>query len=347
MKLRAVPTSLAELLVLASGAAPLPLADTMVALLLARALMAATQLGVFEALEDGPLTPAEVALRCGLHEVASDRLLFALAGAGYLRERRGCYALARVARRWMLRSSAQSLHDATLHRYLDLSFLNHAEDYARTGIPLDYHAALTPAEWTIYERGQRSHAAFTAREVAARTPAPRHPTVMLDVGGGHGLFSAALCRRHPGLRATVLDLPDAERACVEAIAREPAGDRISFRAGDARVDDLGVDAFDLVLVANLAHHFDSQLNHALMRRAGAALRPGGWVAILDVERASTPARAGQIGGLAGFYFGMTSAGGAWSAADMAVWQRAAGLRPRRPIRLLTGPGYVIQAARKR
>jgi hypothetical protein len=40
------------------------------------------------------------------------------------------------------------------------------------------------------------------------------------------------------------------------------------------------------------------------------------------------------------------AGGAWSFAEMADWQRSAGLRSRRPIRLVTGPGGGLQVAEK-
>ena len=33
------------------------------------------------------------------------------------------------------------------------------------------------------------------------------PHRLVDVAGGHGAFSMAMCRRHPGLEATVIDLP--------------------------------------------------------------------------------------------------------------------------------------------
>src|ERR1700721_2556864 len=68
---------------------------------------------------------------------------------------------------------------------------------------------LTQEQWNVYERGQRSHAALMAKEVAWRLPVSRKATALLDVGGGHGLYSIELCRRHPRLYATILDLPGA------------------------------------------------------------------------------------------------------------------------------------------
>ena len=40
-----------------------------------------------------------------------------------------------------------------------------------------------------------------------RMPVPDGARDMLDIGGSHGYLSVAVCRRHPELRATVLDLP--------------------------------------------------------------------------------------------------------------------------------------------
>ena len=44
------------------------------------------------------------------------------------------------------------------------------------------------------------------------------------------------------------------------------GDRVVHRAGDALIDDLGSDSYDLVFLAALVHHFDEETNRELMRR---------------------------------------------------------------------------------
>ena len=50
MKIGAIPENVIERILLAAGSLPAPLLDTFQALLLARTVMAATKLGVFEAL---------------------------------------------------------------------------------------------------------------------------------------------------------------------------------------------------------------------------------------------------------------------------------------------------------
>jgi SAM-dependent methyltransferase len=155
-----------------------------------------------------------------------------------------------------------------------------------------------------------------------------------------------ICRRHPGLRSVVLDLPQAIRHAAPLLAREGMGDRVVHRAGDATTEDLGTAAFDLVFIANAVHHFDGPANRDLARRAAHALRPGGLFVILDFVRPRSPNGAGQVGTLNDLFFALTSAVGTWSSEELAEWQRGAGLEPRKPIRMRTLPDGVIQAAIK-
>jgi hypothetical protein len=55
----------------------------------------------------------------------------------------------------------------------------------------------------------RSMARALSGEATKRMPVPDGAQKMLDIGGSHGYYSVALCRRHEGLRAVVLDLPEA------------------------------------------------------------------------------------------------------------------------------------------
>jgi SAM-dependent methyltransferase len=113
-----------------------------------------------------------------------------------------------------------------------------------------------------------------------------------------------------------------------------------------QTDDLGMQAWDLVFIANLVHHFDEQANRDLVRRIARALRPEGILVIQDFIRVQQPGEGGQIGALNELYFALTSQSGTWSLAQIADWQREAGLVPRKPRRLLSLPGAAQQAAGK-
>jgi len=222
--------------------------------------------------------------------------------------------------------------------------MNHYDDYVAKGCAADFHKALTPEQWNVYERGQRSHAALMAKEVAWRLPVSRKATALLDVGGGHGLYSIELCRRHPRLYATILDLPGAFPTASSLSSSRI--DRIESRAADVLVDDLGFEAYDVILLANVLHHFTAQDNASLVNRVARALRTGGVCVILDLIRTPSGQRPRQIEALMDFYFASASAAGIWTEQDLAGWQRAAGMKPLRLKRLWSIPECGLQVARK-
>ena len=347
MKIGAGAESPPERLALMLGLVPTPVFHTLVPVLAARALLAGTKLGVFEALGQNPLTAADVAAKLGTEREATGKLLNALTGLGYLRAAADGFVLSPGARRWLVSGSPRSLRDWVLEQeLLEWRWLEHLEDFVRTGHAVQAHDALSDDGWGVYQRGMRSVAGLSAAEAARRVPVPKGAQRMLDIGGSHGYYSVVICRRHPGLRSVVLDLPQAIRHAAPLLAREGMGDRVVHRAGDATTDDFGTAAFDLVFIANAVHHFDVPANRDLARRAAHALRPRGFFVILDFVRPRSPKDAGQAGTLNDLFFALTSASGTWPSEELAEWQRSAGLEPRKPIRMRTAPDTVIQAAVK-
>ena len=325
---------------------PQPLIETQMAFTLARVVMVGAKLGIFEALANGAATAASVAGRCGIDAAATERLLFALAGAAYVRSEGDGYALTPMTRKWLLRDSPGSLVDKILFQFDEWEWMERAEDYVRTGKPLEIHEVMAGEQWGVYQRGMRALAGTVATEAVRRLPVPRGATRMLDIGGSHGYYSVALCRRHKNLRSIVLDLPQAVDHAAPLLASEGMGDRVVHQRGNALTEDLGSEAYDLVFTAQLVHHLSQKENRDLAIRVARALRPGGVYAILDEFRPRTAKDAGQLGALLEFYFALTSESGTWAPEEMAAWQRDAGLQPRRPIHFRTLPGVGIQAATK-
>ena len=346
MRLDVVGDNLIERLIARTNIAPWPIVHTQGAFTLARVLMAATKLGIFEALGDAPATSAEVATACDTDPVATEKLLFALATCGYARQRDGGYVLSARSRRWLRRDSRRSVADMVELQYDGWNLIAHAEDYVRTGHSVDLHETLTGERWGVYQRGMRAMAAALAPELAWRMPVPRGARSMLDIGGSHGYYSVAICRRRRRLHWVVLDLPPAIEHAAPLLAAEGLGGRVVHQAGDALVDDLGRERYDLVMAVQVVHHFTEEQNRDLTRRVARALRPGGVFAIVEEFRPLSARRARQLGGLLEFFFALTSRSGTWSVQELSCWQRAAGLEPRQPIRFLTAPGVGIQAAAK-
>lgn len=346
MKFGPIPETLPERLALSLGLIPIPLAQSHPTLLMTRALMVSARFGLFQALAEGPRTADEVAARCRTHPRATRILLDTLVSLEHVRVSEKRYELTGQARKWLLPDSPQSVHDNLLYRYLEWDWIARMDNLLESGEILDMHSGMTPEQWALYQRAMASVARLGTPELAKRLPVPKGARDMLDLGGSHGLYSVALCRKHPGLRSTILDLPSAIEHAAPILAREGMGDRVAHRPGNALTEDLGTGTVDVVLLASLAHHFDDAQNRDLARRVARALRPGGIFAIHEIIRRESPRDGDQIGALFDLYFNLTSESGTWSFEEMADWQRAAGLRPRKPIRLRMTPGFGVQVAVK-
>jgi SAM-dependent methyltransferase len=345
MRYGLIATNPLERLAMAANLIPTPLIDGY-AFAYSRAVMVATKLGLFDALADGPLTATEVAERAGTDPRATERLLSLLIPMRYVRlSGDGRYRLGRMTRRFLIGPRSKSVRDAVLMKFLEWRWLEGLEDFVRSGESLDVHDDLSTEDWRLYQRGMRDMASFVAPEVARRVPMPAGAREMLDVGGSHGYFSVELCRRHPDLRATVLDLPGAVEQATPLLEAEGMGDRVTMRAGDALVDDLGEAAYDLILVFSLVHHFDDATNRRLVERAARALRPGGRLVIGDSIRPA-PGKGDQLGSFFDLYFALTSEAGLWTTEEMATWQEASGLKPMKSIRLFMAQGVALQVAER-
>ena len=308
--------------------------------------MVATKLEVFDALKNRSATAREVAEIIGADPRATEKLLNGLVSVGYLKYRDSRYELAHVSRKWLLKDSAQSLHDNMIQRFLEWEAVERFEDFVRTGVPLDVHNHMSDEYWAIYQRGMRSLAALSAPELARSLPVPTEARRMLDIGGSHGYYSATLCRRYPLLQSTVMDLPIAMQFAKPILEREKMGERVGLRAEDVLTADLGDAQWDFVLIAQLLHHFDEPSNQDLMCRVGRSLKPGGVVSVLEILRPSSPNSAGQTGALLDLYFAVVSLSGSWSIEELARWQYQANLIPQKPVRLTSIPGVGIQSAIK-
>jgi hypothetical protein len=202
--LEAVGENPIERVIARTNVPPWPLLHTQMAYTLARVIMAATSLGVFEALEERSVPAAAVAQRCSTDPRATEKLLFALAAAGYARASNDGYALTPLSRKWLRRESPHCLADKLILQFAEWDWMERSEEYVRTGDALDLHDTLAADEWPAYQRGMRALASTVASEIARRLPVPRSARDMLDIGGSHGYYSVVLCRRHDGLRAVVL-----------------------------------------------------------------------------------------------------------------------------------------------
>ncbi len=97
---------------------------------------------------------------------------------------------------------------------------------------------------------------------------------VLDLGGGTGASSIALCRSVPHLRSIVYELPENAAIAEKFIAENDLTNRIEAVGGDFKKDKLPKD-FDAVLLANFMSVADAADNKKLLKKIYQKLPVGG------------------------------------------------------------------------
>lgn len=166
-----------------------------------------------------------------------------------------------------------------LWRYEEWNLLGHLETYLSSGKPAAGPENELEGEfWNAYQRGMAALAGLIGDEVAMRVPLERTARSLFDIGGGHGLISAAFCKKYPGLKATVFDLPQAAQAGKKIIGETTYSGTISFKEGNALTDDFGTD-YDCALLFNVVPHFPQEHVVSVLKKVREALVHGGIIVI--------------------------------------------------------------------
>jgi 2-polyprenyl-3-methyl-5-hydroxy-6-metoxy-1,4-benzoquinol methylase len=337
-----------EWLALRAGLVPGPAAEAWGGMGLSGILVAAVRTGLTARLARGPGTAAELAADLGLDPLPTRLLLDCLRSAGHVSTAGGRYQLSRRSRRWLDPASGLSVAEYVAGTADYWSWWTELGEVTRGRRPAGTHGA-PPGDpyWERYIRGQYELARLSAAEVARKLRLPPGARELLDIGGGHGLYSAQLCRRHPGLTATVLDLPGSAAVGREIVAAAGMADRVRFTDGDATAGDLGSGhlgrGYDGVLCFNLVHHLAPGQIASLFGKVREGLAPGGVLAVMDAF-ADPARRASAAANFLGLFVYLSSGSQVHTPAELRGWLRDAGFAAPRRIRVLRIPGLSLYVA---
>jgi cyclopropane fatty-acyl-phospholipid synthase-like methyltransferase len=315
-----------------------------------QALSLASQMGLFEKLANGPLTPAELAKQLDSHERGTMALLSALESIGYVDQRDGRFANSAMTKKWMLDPELFNIDAAlTFWSAVFSQLLPQAPAVLQTGERpygnvyawLEENPELSHA----FQQQLMANATLTGNDIAKKLKIRPSAGKLLDVGGGHGLFSIMMCQQYPNLKGTILDSPVALRTAEQIVEKHGMERRISLRAGDLWQEEWGT-GYDVILLFNLIHHYDDEQNMALLRRCAAALNQGGQLAILDQIEGHVPgSMANAFIQLIALHYFLLADGRVYDRDTIQDWLGEAGFGQARFHRMVKAPGTSLMVAR--
>lgn len=290
----------------------------------ARFLMAAVELGLFEALAAGPADLAGLAARTGLTPRAVRICADAMVAVGMLERDGDDYRNSAAAAAHLTEGAAADLRPFV--RYSDkVSYPAWGDlaDALRFG-PTRRITDLDPETQKIFSEGIEVLNAAPAAALAVRADLAGR-TRLLDVGGGTGSWSVALLRTRPGLTATVFELPQVVGLAERRIAGELMTERIGVAGGDLTVDELPA-GHDCALLANVVHCFSPDNNRMLLAKIRRAVVPGARLLIADNWTDATHTRPVLAALMAGEYAVNIEDGDVYSVEEARDWLAATGWR---------------------
>jgi cyclopropane fatty-acyl-phospholipid synthase-like methyltransferase len=272
-------------------------------------------------------------------------LLDALDSLGYVSKRSGRYTATAMTKKWapVLAEGIPFAEAAAFEQWQHLE-----ERVAGRKPPIHSYEAIEREDtWREFQAGMLALARSGVDNVVAKVKLPRTARRLLDLGGGHGLYSVEFCRRYLHLSATVFDFPQALEVTRELIAAEDMADRVSVEQGDFWTDSIG-SGYDVALLFNIVHGNLPEKNTMLLQKVAGSLNPGGRVVILDQladSNGSGPA-ARAIAALTGLNMYNSSGGQSYRFDEIAGWLSASGFASLRRINLLRSPGNGLVIATK-
>lgn len=348
MKFSPVAQNPLEWIALKTGLVPTPLAYSHFGFMMSKFLLEAVDKGIFEAIGHNKVSLAHISSTCNLNQKALLSLLGVLATMGLVNHKNNFFFLTRKSKKWILKNSPGSLYWLMVFdNRVCLKWMDYVGKFLETGKSLQYHDSFNEEEWFYYQKAMEAAASATSKEAVRKIPVPAGAVKMLDIGGAHGLYSVALCKKNRGLSSVILDLPPAVEKAKSILEKFKMGDRVKHHSGNVLTDELGVEVYDVILMASVAHHFTNEENILVAKKAFRALKRGGVFTIMEVLRSDAITYNGDMLSAVGdFFFALSSTSGIWSLQEIKQWQKEAGFTRYKKTTFLTIPGYAAISARK-
>ena len=335
---------------------PIPLFDTPLGSGIAKVLLTACELGVFDTLNQGSLTLEALAERLQCNPQGLQLLLQLLVSAGYLRRSRGRYRNSRMAQRWLTSSSPVSIAPYVIHSPDIVAIWDHLPEVVRENkqvmrMPYEEDTSNPETKEALarHYAGLASLAIALGGEIVRRVRLPGNVEQLLDVGGSHAAYSVLFCRKYPQLRATILDIQAGIEAGKRTALQTGMSDRMSFLCANIVQDDFSSDlaaTHDVALYFHIAHLLPPEINADVLKKVTQTLKPGG--TLVFVDQVTDQTHGSRLASLMVQFMAltMTTVGGTcYPFSTVKGWLEQAGMGSVRRHRLFM-PGATLITARK-
>lgn len=242
-------------------------------------MMSAVEMGLFDVL-DAFRSADDVARSLDTHPENTRRFLDALVSLDLLEKQGGRYRNLPDTQAFLVRGTPHYLGGLLrFARGMCIDPLSDLPVLVRQG-PVPDHGGDIGDE-SLWAESTRSNAAWAfgamGKEMAAtvaRLDGFSGFQKMLDLGGGHGIFTLYFVDAHPTMTGVVFDRPAVTQVADSFIEEYGTKERVRVVAGNYLADDIGSD-YDLIWASSTLNFARMELD-LLVAKIHSALKPGGY-----------------------------------------------------------------------
>ncbi len=292
------------------------------------ALRTALDLGLFTAVAGGAHTVAAIATQCAASTRGTRILCDYLTIMGFLTKTSDSYQLTPDTAVFLDTTSPAYLGGAMaflgsvelVHLFDDLTAIVRRGSIAKE----ESTVADENPVWQNFARAMMPMMMMPAQAIAdILNVTVAGPIKVLDIAAGHGIFGIVIAQRNAQAEIVAVDWAGVLTVATENAAKMGVAARHKALPGDAFTVDFGT-GYDIALMTNFLHHFDTPTCTALLKKVAGSLKPGGRIAVLEFvpndDRVSPPAAAS----FAMQMLGNTPLGDAYTFKDLSAMLKAAG-----------------------
>jgi 2-polyprenyl-3-methyl-5-hydroxy-6-metoxy-1,4-benzoquinol methylase len=312
-------------------------------------LKAGVELDLFTVISSGNHTVREIAGACHVPERGIRVLCDCLTVMGFLSKSGDRYSVTPDSAMFLDQRSPAYL-GSTLKFLLDpeqIAKMQKLTETVRNGKPAEDCFTFNPEDrlWVEFARGMAPLMVPPARSIAKllRPGLAAKPSAkVLDIAAGHGTFGITLAEQLHNVQVYAIDWPNVLEVARENAVSSGVSSRYHLLPGSAFEVDWGT-GYDAVLMTNFLHHFNASIATSLLKKAHAALNPGGQLAVLEFvpneDRVSPPIPAM----FSMVMFSTTPEGDAYTFGQLSQMCRLAGFEEPKLTQLDASPESVITA----
>jgi Dimerisation domain/O-methyltransferase domain len=324
------------------AASPETILEVATGYMAAKQLFAASRIGLFQALDAGPLDVAGLASEIGASRRMTRILADSMNSLGLLEREDGTYRLTADARAYLVGSSSE-VDLAPFLGFLNNISQPHWTDYfdgtVDTTEPGDLD--LSDERLPVFMGGVMTYNALHATQLAQVFDFTGYRD-MLDFGGLSSAFAIEAMKTAPELKTTFVF----DQAMIESVTDNIAASGLGGRSrviGAPTATAVPEGGHDLVMVNHVIHRFDAAQNESILRRARGAAFDGARLILLDFFLDDDD-RQRALDALHAAEYLVIDGTTVYPEAEVREWMRRAGWRPLETLALPGSPRIIVAEA---